>query len=588
MREYGYRQGFSVLEALIAMGILAIVSTALFLAYSNTLDIVTAGQYHSAAANLIESQIEIVRNMDYEDIGTISGVPTGKLPAQQTVTLDEIDFTINIFVRNIDDPFDGVLGGSPNDTAPADYKLVEIQAECPACPRFGLIRSSTTVAPRNLESADGSGNLFIQVIDADGFDIAGADVTVVNNAITPPIQLSDVTGANGMLQLVGVATSAAGYEVTVTKTGHSTEQTYVPGEPSNPNPIKPHITVATEQLTVSTFAIDETSTMTVRTIDELCGPVSDVDFLLSGGKLIGTSPDVPKYSANHTSGGGGSVTIPDLEWDSYSIVATDAMYEVAGTNTSSPVIVDPNTTTNVDWLVVPKNASALLVSVVDDQGLPVDDASVRLEGTGYDATLVTGLYGWVQTDWSGSQYSQQSGGIDDSVAGVLTLAPQGGPYATSSYAWLESNTIDFNASGTTLLTIMYNPSSQPASTGGNSVRFQLAANNDNSTWNFIGPDGTAGTFFTTSSASLPAALSGNQFLRYRVEMRTEDENASPSLDDIAISYRAQCLPAGRAHFNGLNPGTYTLTVTKSGFQDFTDTGVQVNTDWQEYNVPLAP
>jgi prepilin-type N-terminal cleavage/methylation domain-containing protein len=582
------QEGITLIEVLVSMTIMVIVSSALYLAYSNTLDIVSASQYHSAAANLIESEIEVVRNMDYEDIGTVGGVPSGKLLASKSTVLDETEFLIKTFVRNIDDPFDGILGGAPNDTAPADYKLVEIQIECNTCLRFGLIRSTTTVAPRNLESADGSGNLFIQVIDADGFDLSGASVTVVNAGVTPPVNLTDVTGANGMLQLVGVPTSSAGYEVTVTKAGHSTEQTYLPGEPSNPNPVKPHLTVAQEQLTISTFAIDLASAMTIRAIDQVCAPVSDVDLLLTGSKLIGTSPDVLKYSAGHTTAADGTVVVSDLEWDSYSLLSTDTTYEISGMDALSPVIVNPGDALNVDWVVVPKSASALLVTVTDDQGQQLNDASVRLEGSGYDITRMSGRFSWLQTDWSGGQYTAQSGGINTSTAGILTLAPDGGPYATASFQWLESDTIDMTGPGTTLFSISWNPSSQPPATGTDSVRFQVAGNNDNITWNYVGPDGTSGTYFTAPGGTIPPGISGNQFIRYRVEMKTDDPLTTTSVEDVSIEYNAACLPSGGAHFNGLSTGTYTVTVTKSGFQGFSDPDVQVNADWQNYNVQLTP
>jgi prepilin-type N-terminal cleavage/methylation domain-containing protein len=582
-----FRDGITLIEVLISMTILVIVSSALYLAYANTLDIVSASQYHSAAANIIESEIEIIRNMDYEDIGTVGGVPPGKLLASKSTTLDETTFRVKTFVRNIDDPFDGILGGAPNDTSPADYKLVEIQIECDTCPRFGVIRSTTTVAPRNLESADGSGNLFIQVIDADGLDLAGANVTVVNNSVSPAINLSDVTGANGMLQLVGVPTSSAGYEVTVTKAGYSTEQTYAPGAPSNPNPVKPHITVAEEQLTVSTFAIDETSTLTIRTIDQVCAPVNGVNVLLTGSKLIGTSPDVPKYSVGHTTGTDGTAAVSGLEWDSYSLLSTDTAYEIAGLSSTSPVIVNPNETLGVDWVVVPKSASALLITVVDDQGQRVNDATVRLEGTGYDTTLLSGRFEWTQSDWSGNQFSGQSGSIDTDTVGIITLAPSGGPYVSNSYQWLESNTIDLGTTTTSLFSLSWNPVSQPPGAGTDSVRLQIAGNNDDITWNYVGPDGTSGTYYTASS-SLPALLSNNRYVRYRIEMRTTNELITPSVEDVTIQYFAGCLPSGNAHFNGLNVGSYTLTVTAPGFQAFTDTNVQVNADWQNYDVQLAP
>src|SRR5205807_4502 len=120
------------------------------------------------ALNIIESHVETVRNMRYEDVGTVGGVPSGKIPQTETVTLDTASFSLHTYVRNIDDPFDGTLGGSPNDTAPADYKLIEFQVTCDTCTRYKVITMSTYMAPKNLESSSHRGNLFVKVFDASG------------------------------------------------------------------------------------------------------------------------------------------------------------------------------------------------------------------------------------------------------------------------------------------------------------------------------------------------------------------------------------------------------------------------------------
>ena len=73
----------------------------------------------------------------------------------------DISFTLTTTVRNIDDPFDGTATGNPPpvDTAPADYKLVDIGATCPLCDNAFDETITTTVAPKNLESATADGSL---------------------------------------------------------------------------------------------------------------------------------------------------------------------------------------------------------------------------------------------------------------------------------------------------------------------------------------------------------------------------------------------------------------------------------------------
>ena len=73
----------------------------------------------------------------------------------------------------------------------------------------------------------------------------------------------------------------------------------------------------------------------------------------------------------------------------------------------------------------------------------------------------------------------------------------------------------------------------PAST---SLKFQLAGSNSvNGPFNFVGPDGTAATFFTTSPASL-GQFYGLRYLQYKAFLSTTDSAVTPTLDDATICF----------------------------------------------------
>jgi hypothetical protein len=73
----------------------------------------------------------------------------------------------------------------------------------------------------------------------------------------------------------------------------------------------------------------------------------------------------------------------------------------------------------------------------------------------------------------------------------------------------------------------------PANTG---VKFQIAASNSPSgPFSFVGPDGTAATFFTTSPFSL-SQFYNLRYLQYKAFLSTTDNNVSPSLDDVSICF----------------------------------------------------
>ncbi len=80
-------------------------------------------------------------------------------------------------------------------------------------------------------------------------------------------------------------------------------------------------------------------------------------------------------------------------------------------------------------------------------------------------------------------------------------------------------------------------STTPSGVGSNAIKFQLAANNDNSTWSYIGSDGTSGTYFTTNgTASFPSSLLNKRYWRYKAYLATADTSTSPTLDSVTFSY----------------------------------------------------
>lgn len=583
-----HNSGFTLIEILIASTLFIVIGTATYLAFQNVLEAISRSQVRTDAIALIKGEIEAVRNMPYAVVGIQGGYPAGDLLAQKTLSFDGNSFMVHTYVRNVDDPYDGTLGGTPNDTAPADYKIVEYQISCTTCGQFTPISMTTFVAPKGLESASANGSLFINVRDASGAPVAGASVHVVNTKLSPSVTIDDVTNNNGVLQLIDIPPSVNGYQVTVTKAGYSTDRTYDPNSPSNPNPLLPHATVAAQQVTSVTFFIDRVGTINVSAVDVQCAPLSGLGFSLTGSKLIGTNPDVVKYPTTaFTTDSAGKKTIGNLEWDTYSIGSVGSL-EFTGSMPPGPIVLDPGATMDMRLLFEPKFARSLLVTVVDSSGKPIDSATVHLVKSGsYDQTLYTSRRTIGQTDWgSASSYDSQSGGVVYNNPSTELNVQAPGTGATST-EWAISNTFDMGTRNTTFYALRFDAQLQPAHPSPDAVRIQIAANNDNATWNFVGPDGTADSYFTASNTMLPASLDGNRYVRYKVIFYLDGTTTVSSFKNIAIDFNSSCVPGGQALFNALGPGTYTITVDKAGFQTYTDIGVSINNDWQQYKATLT-
>lgn len=166
MIDTHHRTGFSLIEAIVAVAIFLLFAVGTYSALTYVFKVVYQARLETIETALIDEQLELVRNLPYDSVGIVAGIPSGVLPHTQTVVRDGITINLTDTVRNIDDPYDGV---APADTSPADYKLVEIEAICASCTQQQPVTISTRVSPKGLEGADKNGALFINVFAANKF-----------------------------------------------------------------------------------------------------------------------------------------------------------------------------------------------------------------------------------------------------------------------------------------------------------------------------------------------------------------------------------------------------------------------------------
>jgi hypothetical protein len=296
---------------------------------------------------------------------------------------------------------------------------------------------------------------------------------------------------------------------------------------------------------------------------------------------------------------GGSYTNSSLEWDSYNFTFTDPAYDIVGTNPASSVNLAPDSTQNIELVVGPKDPKTLLVSVKDlSTGLPVSSATVTLldaSSTVEIDTKVTGRGFVRQTDWSGgggqadfvdeTRYLTSDGNIETNLpAGELRLENSFGIFET--YGELTSSTFDVGSS-TDFHDIVWTPASQPPAAGADSVAFQIATNNDNLTWNYLGPDGSTSTVYTLADLNINPVHNGTKYLRYKAILTTADTAVTPNLAEVAFTFTSSCTPPGQVAFQGLAPDDYAVRVTKTGYQAY-ETVFTITGDWVHQEIFLSP
>jgi uncharacterized repeat protein (TIGR01451 family) len=116
-------------------------------------------------------------------------------------------------------------------------------------------------------------------------------------------------------------------------------------------------------------------------------------------------------------------------------------------------------------------------------------------------------------------------------------------------------------------TLSWNAST-PANTA---LKFQVAASNSAfGPFNFVGPDNTAATFFTSSGASLNQ-FNGNRYLQYHAFLSTTDSTMTPTVNDVTTCF-VDNAPAdlsiskddGTATAAAGGSVTYTITASNAG------------------------
>lgn len=391
--------GFTLLEVLLGVLLLVFISVSLYTLYSFAINMIWESRVRINASAIANERIERARNIPYDSVGTIGGIPSGTLTQSQVVTMNNVPFTIQTTVIYIDDPFDGTLGGSPNDTLNTDYKRIRVTVSWPYRLTHTPVVMLTDVVPKGIETTAGGGTLRVTVLNSYGQPVSNADVHITNTTVSPAVDLTTQTNSSGLVILPGATPSNNSYNIVVSKSGYSTDQTNAPTA-SLPSPAVAPISIFLGQTSSVSFSIDTLGTLNVTTNDYVTeNRIGNVAVKLTGAKSIGNDSGglpVLKYLNTPSTDGNGFVGLTALEWDSYTFsLATSTLYDLAGLNPLNPVLLSAGSTTPVSVYVAQKSNHSLLVAVKQPDGIFVDSALVQIDRTGFTATSTTPEWGQV-------------------------------------------------------------------------------------------------------------------------------------------------------------------------------------------------
>ncbi|MHB8860445.1 MAG: hypothetical protein ACYC48_01780 [Minisyncoccota bacterium] len=256
----GHARGFSLVDVIVGIALLLVMFLSLFSILRASLMLSALTKAQAAAVELANVQMEYLRGLSYDAIGTVGGIPAGNVPQYTTVVENDMSYTTYTFINFVDDPADGLY---PNDTIPNDYKRARVSVSYTIGGQTKSVSLESNFAPPGIESSAGGGTLSIGVVDAAGNPVSDATVTIKNYLTNPTVDVTAFTTIDGQVLLGGAATSTA-YQVSVMKTGYSSAQTY-PRDTTNQNPNPGYLTVVKDQTTTGTFAIDRLATLNLAT-----------------------------------------------------------------------------------------------------------------------------------------------------------------------------------------------------------------------------------------------------------------------------------------------------------------------------------
>jgi prepilin-type N-terminal cleavage/methylation domain-containing protein len=221
------QDGFTYIEILVCIMILAIAAGAIFQGFASSSAQVGRAKLDSTATSLAQGALERVKGLSYDDVGVgTNGNPPGTLPATQTRTVGSIDYRLDYAVQYVDDP---ALG---RPTTMVNYKRVTVTVT-PLVPAGKAVSQQTLVSPPNFGAISGKATTVVTVVDAVT-DTVLPGVSVTINGSTSPSR-TDVTGADGKVVFAGLlpsdtvtTSSTYYYVVSASMTGYGTHPDTVP------------------------------------------------------------------------------------------------------------------------------------------------------------------------------------------------------------------------------------------------------------------------------------------------------------------------------------------------------------------------
>ncbi len=396
------KKGFTIIEVLIDLFLLATVSMAIAGAFTASFKSMVYAKSKLAAVGLVNEKIEKIRNMPYDDLATEHGLilPHGNILDNESVVRNGSSLNVKTDIQYVDDPFDGnfagTITGKPKDLYPYDYKKVEITVRRQGTTgNRGILASITSnVAAKAAETPSNTGIIYLCIIDSNKNPVLGAHVEISNSDLGPDYDIRADTGNDGCIMVPNLPPNQHNnYHVAATKEGYSSDQTY-PRTAQNPKAEQPDLDVFAQRVTSATLTIDRVSTMEIDFVDSGGVPIENAPVHIEGNELKYNNPDTKIFSQDFTSDVSGHLSVSNLRFDDYLIQLSG--WNIVSMSPFSPVDLKAGVTLNVK-VVASHNAGTMRVYTLNPSiGLLNQTADITLTGDNFSAPTLKLVRGTVE------------------------------------------------------------------------------------------------------------------------------------------------------------------------------------------------
>lgn len=555
-------RGVTLMDTVVGSALMLLVFIGIAGVFQLSIDIVRNNRFRAGAIALGNERMEYLRSLAYGSIGVIGGIPSGNVAQIEEVTLGDMTFTRRTSVQYSDDPGDG-LGAADQNSIIADYKTIRVEVSWAS--REGE-RSTTLVgrvSPAGIETAVPGGVLTINVVDSEGDPLQDAQVDIANTGTSPTINIRTYTNSAGQVSFIG-APAASNYQITVSRPGYSTAQTYAVSV-ANPNPDPRHLTVSNNQTTSASFAIDILSSKTVQTYMQIREGVWSDTFA--------SSANIEDMASTTVSGGDviltGDAGVYDAEGEVQSVSVTPTTLYAWGD--FSATSTTPSGTT-------------LRFHFYDGLGDLIPDNVLSGNAAGFSGTSIdlsgisTSTYPSLRV---GAELSTSNPAATPSIqAWQISYEYGPEPFPNFSFQMQGNKTIgnspavykyqQTHSSGASASVTLSNVEWDTYTITPVTSGYQIAES-CNPQPEILAPDTTQTTRIYVLASTTNALL---------VDVHSSAgaliDGASVQLTRTGYNTTLATKTCGQAFFQGLSAATYSITVSKTGFQPYTNSNVVIS------------